>query len=156
MRFKVGDRVRVVNVSHESRKGALGAIGIVVDVDGEWSHPYDIDFEKEEFKKFNEELFLEKELVLAGVEKSKRQSQHININFQKSFDDVDGASVEDVIDVLIQRAKDIHNSGHSSSLDLQMNNINIVSRLTEAKMWMRETRKYYEKLENSVKESGEQ
>jgi len=149
MRYKIGDRVRVINVSDERRLEALGAIGIVVDIDAEWTHPYEIDFEDEDFKKFNDDLFLESELIIASEEKVTPQSDTIHIKFQKNFEDKDGASLEDVLEILIDKVKEMHNNGSIPIMDVQMNNMNIISKLKEAKMWLRENRKIHEKYSNT-------
>lgn len=153
--YKIGDKVRVARVVSEERKIALGAVGTIIDVDYDWTYPYEIEFEGEYNRDVSEMLFMEEELLLIGMVKPSPQNPFINIRFQNNYLE-EGASVEEVIDILVEKVKEMHNDVAFPSLDVHMSNINAISRLMEAKMWMADNRRAFEKnLENLKKRNGE-
>lgn len=135
MRFKIGDKVRVINKSLES----YNSIGTIVDIDEDWSYPYELDFNGFEGQKFKEELFMEADLSLveeAEVIELKEPRDFINIKFQEGTvleNGVNGAQIEDVIEVLIERLQGFQKGKfHCRENDLA------ITKLQEAKMWLEE------------------
>lgn len=132
MKFKIGDKVRVINKSLES----YNSIGIVVDIDEDWSHPYELDFYGQEFE---EELFMATDLSLveeAKVIEPKKPRDFINIKFQKGAvleNGVNGAQIEDVIEVLIERLQEFQKGKFSCR-----ENALAITKLQEARMWLEE------------------
>lgn len=135
MRFKIGDKVRVINKSLES----YNSIGTIVDIDGDWSHPYELDFDGFEGQKFEEELFMETDLSLveeAKVIEPKKPRDFINIKFQEGTvleNGVNGAQIEDVIEVLIERLQGFQKGKFSCR-----ENALAITKLQEARMWLEE------------------
>lgn len=132
MRFKIGDKVRVINKSLES----YNSIGTIVDIDKDWSHPYELDFDGQ---KFEEELFMETDLSLVEEAKAiepKAPRDFINIKFQEgtvSENGVNGAQIEDVIELLIERLQEFQ-KGKSPCHE----NVLAITKLQEARMWLEE------------------
>lgn len=132
MRFKIGDKVRVINKSLES----YNSIGTIVDIDEDWSHPYELDFNGQEFE---EELFMATDLSLveeAKVIEPKKPRDFINIKFQKGTvleNGVNGAQIEDVIEVLIERLQGFQKGKFSCR-----ENALAITKLQEARMWLEE------------------
>lgn len=132
MRFKIGDKVRVINKSLES----YNSIGTIVDIDKDWSHPYELDFDGQ---KFEEELFMETDLSLveeAEVIEPKAPRDFINIKFQEgtvSENGVNGAQIEDVIELLIERLQELQ-KGKSPCRE----SVLAITKLQEARMWLEE------------------
>jgi len=135
MRFKIGDKVRVINKSLES----YNSIGTIVDIDEDWSHPYELDFDGFEGQKFEEELFMETDLSLveeAKVIEPKKPRDFINIKFQEGTvleNGVNGAQIEDVIEVLIERLQGFQKGKFSCR-----ENALAITKLQEARMWLEE------------------
>lgn len=105
MKFKVGNIVKVVNKDLDS----YGQIGRIASVDTEWHVPYEVNFGH---KKFEEEIFYESDLTLIDegedteVVAEATPRDFIDITFQNgavSENGVNGAQIEDVIDVLVER-----------------------------------------------------
>lgn len=138
MRYKVGDRVVVAYPNSKDVMRLKGQTGVVVDIDEEWTNPYDIDFDDKEANKL-ELLFMESELLLVGAEKEKK---YIDIQF-KSEESDEGATVEEVLDVLIDKV--LHSQDDTMSIDSYLKNINIVNKLKEAKFWITEYKGEVEK-----------
>lgn len=132
MRFKIGDKVRVINKSLES----YNYIGTIVDIDRDWSHPYELDFDGQ---KFEEELFMETDLSLVEEAKAiepKAPRDFINIKFQEgtvSENGVNGAQIEDVIELLIERLQ-VLQKGKPPCRE----NVLAITKLQEARMWLEE------------------
>lgn len=135
MRFKIGDKVRVINKSLES----YNSIGTIVDIDEDWSHPYELDFDGFEGQKFEEELFMETDLSLveeAKVIEPKKPRDFINIKFQEGTvleNGVNGAQIEDVIEVLIERLQGFQKGKFSCR-----ENALAITKLQEARMLLEE------------------
>lgn len=130
MKFKEGDIVKVINKDLDS----YGAIGKIVSIDTEWHVPYEVDFG---YKKFEEEIFYESDLILADTDGSnkvvteeKQPREFINITFQNgvvSENGVNGATIADVIDVLVERLE-----GYPSSREVSLT----ITHLQEAQNWL--------------------
>lgn len=143
MRFKLHDKVKIVNIGEEQYRDCLGAVGVIVDVDPDWGLPYEIEFENG--VKYSKELFAEKELVLYSEQKNKPQTENINIKFKKDIND-DGVNVEDVIDILIAKIKMDYNMNKNIGMDINISTTNAIARLMEAKMWANEIDRYRERM----------
>lgn len=105
-KYKVGDIVKIVNKDLDSH----GVVGRIVDIDEEWSYPYEIDFG--EGANFNEELFVSSDFIKVDMDNERSKSSKeepvdfIDIKFQEGTvedNGVNGAQIEDVIDVLVDR-----------------------------------------------------
>lgn len=135
MRFKIGDKVRVINKNLES----YNSIGTIVDIDEDWSHPYELDFDGFEGQEFEEELFMETDLSLveeAKVIEPKEPRDFINIKFQEGTvleNGVNGAQIEDVVEVLIERLQ-----GFQKGKFTCRENALAITKLQEARMWLEE------------------
>jgi len=140
MRFKLYDKVKVVNIGDEDYRDCLGAVVVIVDIDPFWSLPYEIAFENGE--KYSKDLFAENEIVLYSEPKNKPQTDFIDIKFKK--DTSDGASISDVIDLLMTKIKMDYNFGNHIGMDINVATTNAIARLMEAKMWADEIDKYNE------------
>jgi len=143
MRFKLYDKVKVVNIGREEYRDCLGAIGVIVDVDPNWVLPYEIEFENG--MRYSKDLFAENEIVLYEEPRNKPQTDYIDIKFKRTPQD-NGASVSDIIDVLIAKVKLDYNTDGNTRLDVNMSTTNAISRLMEAKMWASEIEKYRERM----------
>lgn len=129
MEFKVGDTVKVINPNLDS----YGAIGKIVDIDTEWHVPYEVSFGD---KKIEEELFYKSDLTLVDDKEIKRLEEaeprdFIDITFQNgtvSDNGVNGATVADVIDVLVERLEGYYPSSREISLT--------ITHLQEAQNWL--------------------
>lgn len=137
-KFKVGDKVRVVNITDDYYTDALGAVGTIVDVDEEWLNPYEVYFG--EGLKFRQELFAECELVLDSEPTGLPQTEYINIKFQEGAivdNGVNGCQIEDVIDTLVERLNGFQKGNFACR-----ENALAITKLEEARMWLTErTRK---------------
>lgn len=72
MKFKVGDRVKVVGEKVED--AVKGAIGTIVEVDPEWAYPYYVKYEDKDLD-FTQDLFCDDDLELidgVGEDKPKK------------------------------------------------------------------------------------
>lgn len=134
MKFKIGDVVRVINKDLQ----AYNAVGTVVDIDPDWSYPYEIDFGGQVF---TEELFAETDLALVKKAEEvppKNAKDFINIEFQKgdaSMVGVNGATIQDVVDLLIEKmAEERKNIKSDRYFEYKM----VVAKLKEVKMWLDE------------------
>lgn len=134
MKFKIGDVVRVINKDLQ----AYNAVGTVIDIDPDWSYPYEINFGGQVF---TEELFAETDLALvkkAEEVPSKNAKDFINIEFQKgdaSVVGVNGATIQDVVDLLIERMiEERKNIKNDRYFEYTM----VIAKLKEVKMWLDE------------------
>lgn len=134
MKFKIGDVVRVINKDLQ----AYNAVGTVVDIDPDWSYPYEIDFGGQVF---TEELFAETDLALVKKAEEvppKNAKDFINIEFQKgdaSVVGVNGATIQDVVDLLIEKmVEERKNIKSDRYFEYKM----VVAKLKEVKMWLDE------------------
>lgn len=103
--LKVGQMVKVVNEGLDS----YGRIAKIVDVDAEWSYPYELEFKSGE--KFTQELYGEDDIRLL---------------LSVGADDNDKKTIEESIDDLIERVK---NEAHNRENSL------VITKLQEARMW---------------------
>lgn len=145
MRFRLHDKVKVVNIGEEEYRDCLGAVGVIVDIDLDWSLPYEIEFE--DGKKYSKDLFAEKELVLYGEPRNKPQTEFVDIKFKKHLED-SGVSISDVIDILITKIKIDYNTNTNIGMDINISTTSAIARLMEAKMWSEEIDNYREKKKN--------
>lgn len=134
MKFKIGDVVRVINKDLQ----AYNAVGTVIDIDPDWSYPYEIDFGGQVF---TEELFAETDLALVKKAEEvppKNAKDFINIEFQKgdaSVVGVNGATIQDVVDLLIEKmVEERKNIKSDRYFEYKM----VVAKLKEVKMWLDE------------------
>lgn len=134
MKFKIGDVVRVINKDLQ----AYNAVGTVIDIDPDWSYPYEINFGGQVF---TEELFAETDLALVKKAEEvppKNAKDFINIEFQKgdaSVVGVNGATIQDVVDLLIERmVEERKNIKNDRYFEYTM----VVAKLKEVKMWLDE------------------
>ena len=141
MKYEVGDIVRVINkelLTHNS-------IGKIVAIDSKWDYPYEVEFNK--LVEYGEELFSESDIAKLDEEdlevykdEEKNPKDFIDIVFQEgTVDDngVNGAQIEDVIDVLIDRLM-----GFQKGKFPCRENALAITKLEEARMWLNErTRK---------------
>lgn len=147
LRYKVGDKVQVVNRGLE----AFNAIGVISEIDTEWHIPYVIDFGDEiyEDEEIFEELFYESDLILvdetfneidnaADKEEAATPSDFIEsfikIKFQEGVigeKGINGAQIEDVIDVLVERLAEFQNGDFSCR-----ENALAITHLQEAQNWL--------------------
>lgn len=136
MKFKLGDTVRVINKDLDS----YNAIGKVVDIDTEWHLPYELKFDKQ----YHEDLFYESDLALVEVDESESIEENvdakprdfIDIKFQEGTvkdNGVNGAQIEDVIDVLVERLE-----GFQKGQFPCRENALAITKLEEARMWLNE------------------
>lgn len=134
MKFKIGDVVRVINKDLQ----AYNAVGTVIDIDPDWSYPYEINFGGQVF---TEELFAETDLALVKKAEEvppKNAKDFINIEFQKgdaSVVGVNGATIQDVVDLLIEKmVEERKNIKSDRYFEYKM----VVAKLKEVKMWLDE------------------
>lgn len=134
MKFKIGDVVRVINKDLQ----AYNAVGTVIDIDPDWSYPYEIDFGGQVF---TEELFAETDLALVKKAEEvppKNAKDFINIEFQKgdaSVVGVNGATIQDVVDLLIEKmVEERKNIKSDRYFEYKM----VIAKLKEVKMWLDE------------------
>lgn len=106
LKFKKGDRVRIVG-SHLDSKGATGRI---IDVDPDWDYPYEVMYDDKELneareKGLVEELFCDDDLELYVEEKPKSvkelpvTSKLLLIRDLKGSGDTDGIRNASIIDL---------------------------------------------------------
>jgi hypothetical protein len=50
MKFKVGDRVKIKDGIEEVHPKLYGQKGVIVEVDGDWSHPYEVKYDDESLR----------------------------------------------------------------------------------------------------------
>lgn len=134
MRYKVGDKVIVVNKELK----AYCAVGVIEEIDEEWVYPYGVDFGD---ASFDEDLFAEIDLRYAdedeNVEEPKedrKPREFIDIAFQNgTVEDrgVNGAQIEDVIDVLVERLIGFQKGGFPCR-----ENALAITHLQEAQNWL--------------------
>lgn len=128
--FEVGDRVRVFHDGTE----IIRDTGTIVDVDSDWVYPYEIEFD--EGRKYSVELFAGEELEPIFNE----DVNYINIKFQNGAiqeNGVNGAQIEDVIDVLVDKLLSFQKSEFACR-----ENALAITKLEEARLWLNErTRK---------------
>lgn len=133
-KYEVGDVVKIVNKDLDS----YGAMGRIVDIDEGWTFPYEIHFG--EGVKFSEELFVQSDFIKADTNEGRSKSSKkepidfIDIKFQEGTveeNGVNGAQIEDVIDVLVDRL----NSFQRGKLPCRENAF-AVKHLEEAQNWL--------------------
>ena len=103
--YEVGQRVKVVNTNYDS----CGRVGIIVDVDPQWSYPYELDFGEE---KFEQELYADDDIQLV-----------IDTNV-KSVKPVE----ELIVELILRMADEPHTRENALT----------ITKLQEARMWFRE------------------
>jgi len=109
LKFKIGDKVKVVNKDLD----AFGAIGEIVDIDKEWHVPYEVSFGE---KKYNEEIFYETDLILVDEE------DNVVIE-EEPIEEL----VEDEIDILVEKLRAMNPSREISLA---------ITHLQEAQNWL--------------------
>lgn len=151
MRFQVGDRVEVVNRSLKS----FGATGKIIEIDSTYIYPYEVEFD--DGKDYGENLFAETDLTWADEDSQvveeivKEPKDYIDIKFQEGTvkrHGVNGAKVEDVIDVLVEKLQDFQWGKHPSREYALA-----ITKLEEARMWLNE---YIRKNEAKQKEDNDE
>lgn len=103
--YELGQKVKVVNPNYDS----YGKVGVIVDVDPEWSYPYEIDFNGE---KFEQELYGESDIQLA---------LDTNVNNVKPVDVL-------IAELIIRMANEPHTRENAVT----------ITKLQEARMWFLE------------------
>lgn len=149
MKFKVNDIVKVINKDLLS----YGQVGKVIEIDENWVYPYEVEFLNGE-KYDNEGLFNDVDLIIIEededeltkklndgfIEVQPHPKSFIDIVFQEGTakeNGVNGAQIEDVIDVLIERLDGFQKGGFPCR-----ENALAITKLEEARMWLNErTRK---------------
>jgi hypothetical protein len=76
MKFKVGDKVKIRNGIEEVHPKLYGQTGVVVEIDGDWSHPYEVKYDDEGLREeveggWIQDLFCDTDLELAEQPKAK-------------------------------------------------------------------------------------
>ena len=102
MVYEVGQRVRVVNPDYES----YGRVGVIVDIDLEWSYPYELDFGEE---KFEQELYEDSDIQLVI---------DTTIKTTKPVDEL-------IAELIVRMASEPHNRENALA----------ITKLQEARMW---------------------
>ena len=134
-RYKVGEKVRVVALDSDGST-MIRELGVVIGIDEEWMNPYEVELENKE--KYHKDLFTEGELEPYFTEE--KTLGFINIKFQEGNvrdNGVNGAQVEDVIDVLVEQLLEFQKSEFACR-----ENALAITKLEEARLWLNErTRK---------------
>lgn len=147
MKFKADDRVRILN-SEDTE--AIGKVAVITEIDEDmYDILYFVEYEDENLKKkaeFNylQDIFREEDLEFENVLKPDmsvfKPMGYINIKFQEGAileNGVNGAQIEDVIDVLVSRLEGFQKGGFPCR-----ENALAITKLEEARMWLNErTRK---------------
>lgn len=136
----IGDKVRVI-----TKDGDGSIVGRIVDIDDTWVYPYEVQIEGEEETllcgSHELDLLIEpKTILMMPLIKEDKEESYINIKFQEGAIQevgVNGAQIENVIDVLIERLEGFQKGGYPCR-----ENALAITKLEEARMWLNErTRK---------------
>jgi hypothetical protein len=151
LKFKIGDRVKVLN---SQDKEAIGELAVVSDIYG-GGKEFGVDFEEQMLKELAiggwlQDVFEEDDIELANLQVAKLEfniekydidpESFINIKFQEGTiaeNGVNGAQIEDVIDLLVARLDGFQKGGFPCR-----ENSLAITKLEEARLWLNErTRK---------------